>query len=123
MIRPPPPAPPGAAAAVAPAADEEAPAARAASWAMLALGLAVLLFGPHSIDGDAAARFRALDALLSQGEVSRTPYSMVGPLGSSPLWLLGRLGPSSDFWCFGYNLLLFGFPRPGGACNRLLAGR
>ena len=106
-------APAGAAGAAlrAPAAngdgDEESPRTRAASWLMLGLGLAVLLFGPHSIDGDADVRFQALDALLSRGEVSPTPYSMVGPLGSAPLWLLGRLGPSSDFWCRGYNFLLF----------------
>jgi len=80
---------------------------RVADGVLLALGLAVLLFGPHFIDGDGVERFKALDALLSRGEVWPTPYSLIGPLFSSPLWLMGRIGPSAEWWCSGYNFILF----------------
>jgi hypothetical protein len=87
--------------------DQDSPTFRIVSWLVLALGLAVLLFGPHDLTGDARDRFVALDALLSRGEVSATHFSLVGPLFSTPLWLLGRLGPSPETWCAGYNYVLF----------------
>jgi hypothetical protein len=80
---------------------------RVADGLVLALGLAVLLFGPHYIDGDGLERFKALDALLSRSEVSPISYSLIGPLFSFPLWLLGRIGPSAEWWCSGYNFVLF----------------
>jgi hypothetical protein len=75
--------------------------------ALLAAGLALLLFSPASLDGDALVRFEALDDLLARGRVSSTPYSLVGPLASAPLWLLGRLGGSPAWGCLLYNRLLF----------------
>jgi hypothetical protein len=92
----------------------------AADYVLLAAGLLILLFAPHQIVGDGLDRFQALDALLDHGEVSRTPYALVGPLFSAPLWLLGRLGPSEEWWCARYNWLLFALGLV--ALDRLLRG-
>jgi hypothetical protein len=76
--------------------------------ALLVAGLGALLVSPAAMDGDGAERFKSLTALLERGErSSATPYSLVGPLFSTPLWLLGRLALSPEWWCLGYNRLLF----------------
>jgi hypothetical protein len=70
-------------------------------------GLLMLLFSPGSLVSDGEVRFQALNALLERGEVSDTAYSLVGPLGSAPLWLLGRAWRSPEWCCLFYNRLVF----------------
>lgn len=78
-------------------------------WAALTIGLAavalLLLFTltPHAVTGDARVRFLKLDALLHEGTIKPEPYSFVGPLFASPLWLFG----STRVWWVGrFNVLV-----------------
>jgi hypothetical protein len=65
--------------------------AAAIETALIALGLAALLFLlPHTVSGDALDRMQELTLLLGKGIVSSRKYSLIGPLFSAPLWLLGN---------------------------------
>ena len=71
-------------------------------------GLGVLLFAlPHRIISDGVPRFFALSQLLTSGYVSDVKYSMVAPLFSAPLWWLGKVWQSPEWWCARYNFLVF----------------
>jgi len=82
-------------------------------------GLVMFFVMGHAIVGDAGLRFEALQDLLDHGKLPRTDgrgglppaqYSLVGPLLSSPLYLLGRWIQTPSWWCERYNvLLLVGF--------------
>ena len=75
---------------------------------LIIAGLIILLFAtPHEIYSDDLQRFKALSELLTQGKISDIPYSMVGPLFSAPLWLLGKLCQTPAWWCARYNFFLF----------------
>src|SRR5258708_39821623 len=69
--------------------------------------IALLLFLPPQILGDGVARFQAITDLLEHGQLSKMPYSIVGPAFSSPLWFLGKLYQTSEWWCARYNLIVF----------------
>ena len=61
----------------------------------------------HSgIYGDGILRFQELGDLLEHGQFLNTKYSLVGPLFSAPLWLLGRVVETSVWWCERYNVLV-----------------
>lgn len=75
--------------------------------ALIDVGLALLfLVLPHRIESDGRTRFRALAELLEQHTVSGLPYSLVGPLFSSPLYLLDRIFATSDWWVARFNVLV-----------------
>src|SRR5438132_462418 len=75
---------------------------------LLAIGAVVLLFAlPHEIASDGAARFYALAQLLDWHEVSGTAYSLVGPLFSAPLYLLGKQWMTSEWWVSRFNAIAF----------------
>src|SRR5260370_139825 len=74
---------------------------------LLALLLLLLLLTPFGVEGDGATRFRALSALLSRRGISGTAYSMIGPLMSAPLWWIGRLHGTSEWWCARFNFAVF----------------
>lgn len=57
--------------------------------------------------GDGGIRFQVLSALLVWHKVYPNHYSLVGPLGAVPLWLLGKLWLSPRWWCERYNFILF----------------
>lgn len=77
-------------------------------WLLLLVGLLLWILTAHPISGDGRTRFEALDTLLRHGDVSTTPYSMVGPLCSAPFWWLGYwLGPSPEWWCARFNAVIF----------------
>ncbi|HEU0026516.1 MAG TPA: hypothetical protein VFQ25_05310 [Ktedonobacterales bacterium] len=62
---------------------------------------------PYNVNGDGAARFDALDALLRYGVLSTSRYSLIGPLFSAPLYLLGAaLGYAEGGVAF-FNLTVF----------------
>jgi len=80
----------------------------AVDWALVALG--VVLFAAcleFRVTSDGDQRFRDLQALVEQGTISPEPYSLVAPLGATPLFFLGRVAKSARFWCARYNFLLF----------------
>lgn len=62
---------------------------------------------PYNITGDGAARFAELDALLRHGVLSQNSYSLIGPLFSTPLYLLGAALGSAEGGAIFYNPLLF----------------
>ena len=77
---------------------------------LLLVGIGLVLIynlSPFEIDGDGFARFDAVSRLLLHGEVVRMPYSMVGPLLSVPLWLLGYPNDATEWWTTRYNFALF----------------
>lgn len=76
----------------------------AATIALTAVAL-VLLFTitPHAVTGDAWVRYLKLDALLRDGTIKREPYSLVGPLFASPLWLFGG---ARVWWVARFNVLV-----------------
>src|SRR5918993_355252 len=77
---------------------------------LLLVGIGLVLIynlSPFEIEGDGFARFDAVSRLLLHGEVVRMPYSMVGPLLSVPLWLLGYPNDATVWWSARYNFVLF----------------
>lgn len=74
---------------------------------LLALGfLAQWFLLPHTLGADGEVRYRAISDLLAHGTVFNTKYSLIGPLVSAPLWYLGQLLLSSDWWLARFNLVL-----------------
>ena len=72
------------------------------------IGMAGLLFiSPHIISGDGISRFEAISRLLTRGELSETPYSMVGSIFSIPLFFLGTFYKTPEWWVSKYNYILF----------------
>ncbi|MEV1169810.1 hypothetical protein [Nonomuraea sp. NPDC049784] len=70
------------------------------------VGMAFLL--PHALFwGDGGWRFVYLSDLLTKGELSKEKYSLIGPLFSAPLWLLGKIYQSPEWWCEKYNTAVF----------------
>ena len=60
--------------------------------ALIAAGLAVLFFCmPHQIRGDDLVRFRDIQELLKYGKLTNSGYSLVMPLISVPVLLLGNV--------------------------------
>ncbi|WP_214409906.1 hypothetical protein [Sphaerisporangium fuscum] len=70
------------------------------------LGISFLL--PHALLwGDGGWRFVYMSDLLTTGHLSDKKYSLIGPLFSAPLWLLGRMYQSPEWWCEKYNAAVF----------------
>ena len=69
--------------------------------------LALLLLLPHQLNADGLYRFQGLSELLETGKLSNIRYSLVGPLFSTPLYLLGKIYLTPAWWVERYNLLLF----------------
>ncbi len=51
--------------------------------------LALLVLLPHHVFSDGAVREASLTQLLAHGHLSSARYSLIGPLFSAPLWLVG----------------------------------
>src|SRR6478672_94244 len=79
-----------------------------ADWTLLAIGLVALqLWIPHDKFADGEVRFQELALLLDHGVLSPQRYSLIGPIFSAPLYLLGHLYSSPARWTVRYNSLLF----------------
>jgi hypothetical protein len=61
----------------------------------------------HGIWGDGAERFDMLTQLLGHGTIPGNRYSLVGPLFSAPLWLLGQVNGTQSWWLARYNVIVF----------------
>src|SRR5438067_173362 len=84
--------------------DARPPSAEA--W-LLAIGAAILFFVlPHDIQSDGRVRYYALAELIEWGDVSAIPYSLIGPLFSAPLYFLGRVWMTPEWWCARFNTLV-----------------
>src|SRR5438132_14303994 len=83
------------------------PARARAEQALIDVGLALLfLVLPHGIESDGRKRFLALVELLQRHAISPIPYSMVGPLVSTPLYLLDKLFGTPEWWMARFNVLV-----------------
>jgi hypothetical protein len=78
------------------------------AWGLLALGLLLLFFVlPHDIEGDGRLRFEALQQLLAGNGIPGTKYPLIGSLPSIPLFLLGHLVGSPEWWVSRYNVIVY----------------
>ena len=76
-------------------------------WALLAVGFAVLFFClPHSLLGDDLVRFEDIERLLHDGHLSDSRYSLVMPILSAPLLLLGEVVGSPESWAARFNVIV-----------------
>ena len=67
----------------------------------------LLALFPHNLRGDGAPRFAALSQLLEGHGIPTTKYSLLGPLFSAPLWLLGKATSTPQTLVELYNWLAF----------------
>ncbi|MFI7225574.1 hypothetical protein ACIBO5_20350 [Nonomuraea angiospora] len=86
--------------------DDNRVAARVETGLIVAGFAGMLLLLPRLDWGDGSVRYFQLTALLERGTVPEGKYSMVGPLLSAPLWLIGKIVGSPDWWTLRYNTLL-----------------
>jgi hypothetical protein len=78
------------------------------AWGLLALGVLLLFFVlPHDIEGDGRLRFDAIQSLLAGGGVPDTKYPLIGSIPSIPLFLLGRVVGSPEWWVSRYNVIVY----------------
>jgi len=70
-----------------------------------ALGMLFLVL-PHGLFGDDLQRFDDLEALLHRGELSDSRYSLVMPLLSSPLVLIGHVVGSPEGFAARFNVVV-----------------
>lgn len=71
--------------------------------------LELLALFPHNLRGDGAPRFAALSQLLEGGGIPTIKYSLIGPLFSAPLWLLGKVFATPQTMVATYNWVVFIF--------------
>lgn len=69
--------------------------------------LELLTFFPHNLRGDAAARFAALSQIIEGHGIPAVKYSLIGPLFSTPLWLLGKVISTPAALVQYYNWAIF----------------
>ena len=69
--------------------------------------LELLLLFPHNLGGDGAPRFAALSQLLEGHGIPTIKYSLIGPLFSAPLWLVGKVVSDPQTLVEGFNWLVF----------------
>jgi hypothetical protein len=78
------------------------------TWGLLALGLLLLFFVlPHDIEGDGRLRFEAIQSLLAGAGIPDTKYPLIGSIPSIPLFLLGRVVGSPEWWVSRYNVIVY----------------
>jgi len=95
-------------------------------WALIDAGIVLLFFAvPHALLGDGRVRFETLTDLLERGKLTSTPYSVVGPLFSAPLYYVGKLALGSEWWCARFNTLLLagGLAATASLLHRSVDGR
>lgn len=80
--------------------------------AVLERGLIVAGFGvlffllPHALVGDDNQRFSDIEQLLHHGRLSNSKYSLVMPLLSVPVLLLGNVVESPAWWAARFNVIV-----------------
>src|SRR4051794_22110862 len=85
----------------------ERPTSAGVDTVLLIAGFAVLFaYRPHWIVGDDYTRFDDIERLLHRGELSDSRYSLVMPLVSAPLLLIGEIVRSPAWWASRFNVVL-----------------
>jgi hypothetical protein len=76
---------------------------------LLVLGFGVLfVLLPHELKGDDFARFADIERLIHDGELSDSRYSLLMPLVSAPLLLLGEVLRTPEWWAAHFNVIVVG---------------
>ncbi|MFC7718254.1 hypothetical protein [Nonomuraea recticatena] len=86
-----------------PAKEDNRLAARVETGLIIAGFVGMLFLLPRLEWGDGSIRYFQLTDLLTQGTVPEEKYSMIGPLFSTPLWLIGKLVEAPSWWTLRYN--------------------
>jgi hypothetical protein len=74
---------------------------------LIAGGFAVLFFLlPHSLRGDDNVRFHDIETLLQHGKLTNSRFSLVMPLISVPVLMLGDLVKSQSWWAVHFNVIV-----------------
>jgi len=77
--------------------------------ALLVAGFGVLLvLLPHELMGDDFARYTDIERLLHHADLSDSRYSLVMPLLSVPVLLVGEVVRTPEWWAAHFNLLVVG---------------
>src|SRR5258707_460583 len=67
--------------------------------ALLVAGVGLLAFVlPHQIVGDDSVRFAGVEQLIHHGHLTDSRYSLIGPLLSAPVLLLGEVIGTPQDW-------------------------
>ncbi len=74
---------------------------------LILAGLVALVLLPFNVSGDGAIRFRFMQTLVHELQIAPMRYSMIGPLLSFPLWLVGSLFANPEAIISRYNFILF----------------
>ncbi|WP_066366681.1 hypothetical protein [Herbidospora mongoliensis] len=90
----------------APAENDDRLTARVETGLIVAGLLGMLFLLPRLNWGDGSIRYFQLTDLLTRGTVPDDKYSLIGPLISAPLWLIGKIVGSPEWWTLRYNTLL-----------------
>ena len=61
---------------------------------------------PHAFSADAAMRFQALSQLAHNHTLSNMRYSMIGPVFAMPMYLMGAVVRTPEFWVLRFNLVV-----------------
>lgn len=81
--------------------------APAVESALLAGGFLVVFFAlPHALAGDDHRRFDDIEQLLHHGQLTDSRYSLVMPLFSAPLLLLGEVVRTPEWWASRFNVVV-----------------
>lgn len=76
-------------------------------WALIGCAfVGAFAFLSHGLLGDDDVRFQDIKALLNHGHLTASRYSLVGPLVSAPLLLLGRVVRSPEWWAARFNVVV-----------------
>jgi hypothetical protein len=75
--------------------------------ALIVVGFFVLLLVlPHQLIGDDTIRFYDIEQLIHHGHLTDSKFSLVGPLLSAPLLLVGEVVGSPVWWAGRFNLVV-----------------
>jgi hypothetical protein len=74
---------------------------------LLVVGFVVLfVLLPHQLMGDDFARFNDVERLIHHGELSDSRFSLVMPLFSVPVLLLGEVVRTPEWWAARFNVIV-----------------
>jgi hypothetical protein len=74
---------------------------------LLVVGLLVLfVLLPHELMGDDFTRFDDVERLIHHGELSDSRFSLVMPLFSAPVLLIGEVVRTPEWWAARFNVIL-----------------
>ncbi|BCJ77951.1 hypothetical protein CS0771_74950 [Catellatospora sp. IY07-71] len=99
---------PAATASEAPAAPRRPHWTAVVETLLIVAGLARLVWGQQvAVVADGVDRLNSISVLLTDGRLNNSEYSIMGPLFSTPLWLLGKAVATPEAGIKYFNLVVF----------------